>query len=209
MTKLTVRKTGRAPKRQLSPTTRSETTSTAKRIVKRAQKGGFKHPKNIQTVDDDDDADNEEDDQEVFKAVKDVSHELFMIKFSCFLGDLCVYEDTNYSCLGEFSYRQFETQSIRKVDKAALEANVEFEWMSGQAVISAKQIRVADNASIIVEDETGWKKVEKGVELAMMENKKSILVKLTVRYKKKGGTSTVISDDEDGDLKKVCVMQCY
>jgi len=52
--------------------------------------------------------------------------------------------------------------------------------VSRQAVISAKQIHITANASIIVEDGAGWKKVEKGVELVMMENKKSILVKLTV-----------------------------
>ena len=52
-----------------------------------------------------------------------------------------------------------------------------------QAIVSSKQTRVADNALIIVEDEIGWKKVEKGVERAMRENKTSILVKLMLRYR--------------------------
>ena len=63
MAKLTVRKSGRPLKCKLSPTTRSETTSTSNHAVKRAQKGGCKHPKDIQTVDDDDDTGNEEDKQ--------------------------------------------------------------------------------------------------------------------------------------------------
>jgi hypothetical protein len=65
-----------------------------------------------------------------------------------------------------------------------------------------KQTRVSDNASIVGEDENGWKK---GIERAMMENKKSTVVKLIIRCKK-GGTSTVISDGEGEDLKKVCTF---
>src|SRR5204863_7392945 len=103
----------------------------------------------------------------------------------------------------------FTTHAIRKVDQAAEEAKVHFEWASRQAIVSSKQTRVADHALIIVEDEIGWKKVEKGVERAMRENKTSILVKLMLRYKKKGGTNVVISDNKEPDLKKVHMIQYY
>ena len=208
MAKLTVRKSGRVPRHQSNPTTRSEISSTSKSINKRVKSNKFTHSRNIQTVDDEDDEDKDEDIRPSRKAVKDVSGELFTIKFSCFLDDLCVYEDTNYVTLGEFSFREFDTQSLRKVDIVAKELNGGFEWVSGQAIISGNKIRVADNPSIIVSDEQGWKKVERGIELAMKDNKTSINVKLIIRYKRKGGMITVISDDEAGDLKKVHMSQC-
>ena len=207
MPNLTVRKSGRPPKRKRSPTTPSKTSSVSKPAVKRAQKGGFRHSKDIYTVDDDDDDDEPEVIPEVRHAVKDVSAENFTVKFSCFLGDLLVYEDTNYVLLGEFSYRQFDIQCVRKVDKAAQETNAEVEWVSGQAIISGNKIRVQDNHSIIVDNKEGWRKVEKGVELALKGGKSAIHVKLTVRYKKKKGTGIVISDDDGEDLKKVFTLQ--
>jgi len=86
--------------------------------------------------------------------------------------------------------------------------NSTFEWVSGLAVISSKGTRICDSLSIEVEDESGWKKVEKGVERWMMQNKKEIVVKLTVVYKRVGGMAVESSEDESLFNKKVCRLQC-
>lgn len=80
------------------------------------------------------------------------------------LGSMAIVEDSDFVRLGEFSFRQFETSAIRKLTKVSEETKITFEWMSGKAVISSKGTRVADSLSIEVDDESGWKKVEKGVE---------------------------------------------
>ena len=68
---------------------------------------------------------------------------------------------------------------------------------------------MADSLSIEVDDESGWKKVEKGVERWMLQNKKEINVKLTILYKKLGETDVESSDDEALSNKKVQLPQCY
>jgi hypothetical protein len=92
---------------------------------------------------------------------------------------------------------------MRKVVKAAEEAHCEFEWISGQAIITQTGIKVSDYLSIVVEDEIGWKKIESGVMRWMREKNKPITVKLTVVYKKKGEKKPVDSDDEVVEMKKV------
>ena len=75
--------------------------------------------------------------------------------------------------------------------------------MSGKAVISSKSMRIADSLSIEVDDENGWRKVEKGVERWMLQSKKEIIVKLTILYKKTGGTNAESSYDDTPSSKKV------
>jgi len=112
-------------------------------------------------------------------------------------------EDTDFVKLGKFSYRGFETTSIRKLDKAAQAAKTGFEWDSGIAVISAKGIPIREHLSIAVEDETGWKKVEAFVERWMRSDKHDIKVKLTISYKKDKHIDEASSDEEDERSKKV------
>ena len=64
-------------------------------------------------------------------------------------------------------------------------------------------MRIADSLSIEVDDENGWRKVEKGVERWMLQSKKEIIVKLTILYKKTGGTNAESSDDDTPSSKKV------
>lgn len=68
---------------------------------------------------------------------------------------------------------------------------------------------MSDNLSIEVDDESGWRKVEKGVERWMLQNKKEIIVKLTAVYRKVGGTAVESSEDESPTSKKVQPLQCY
>jgi hypothetical protein len=74
--------------------------------------------------------------------------------------------------LGEFSYKEFHQQTIRKVSKAAEKDKKEFEWTSGQATITSEKAKIAEAISIEVKDESGWNKVEQGVEQWLKEKNK-------------------------------------
>ena len=66
-----------------------------------------------------------------------------------------IFDDTDFLKLGEFSYRTFTFETVRKLHKAAQEAKTEFEWESGQAIISFKGLSIKDHLKITVEDENG------------------------------------------------------
>jgi hypothetical protein len=141
--------------------------------------------------------------------VKDVSAVIFTVDKSCILDKEVVWSDADFVCLGEFSYREFHQQTVRKVNKKAEDAKAEFEWVSGQAKITAEKAKIAETTTIDVEDEHGWKKVEQGIERWMREkNKGAITVRLSAVYKT---TTTSIVDDSDDEapvVKKVCLEQC-
>ena len=46
-----------------------------------------------------------------------------------------ILEDNDFVNLGEFNYHQFKILAIRKLDKVAQVARVQFEWLSRQAVM--------------------------------------------------------------------------
>jgi len=206
MPNLTVRKSSRRPKCNTVPTKQTNVSSISKSAVKRVNKAVVVRSGTPISVPSDEDSQEDVKVTEVWEKVKDVSREIFTLMKCCMLGSKTVFEDTDFITLGEFSYRQFETLAVRKVDKAAQDATNQFEWKSGQAVISAKGVRVCDQLSITVENESGWKKVEQGVTRWLRENKKLITVKLTVMYENKGGTDCTGLEEEEGDLKKVCVF---
>ena len=160
----------------------------------------------VRTVDDDSE---QESPPPIPAWVKDVSDEIFVLQKSCMLGTMAIVEDSDFVRLGEFSFRQFETSAIRKLTKVSEEAKTTFEWMSGKAMISSKSMRIADSMSIEVDNENGWRKVEKGVERWMLQSKKEIVVKLMILYRKTGGTTAESSDDESPSSKKVQLLQCY
>ena len=208
MPNLTVRKSGRQIKRKTSPSTRSDTDSTPLSVPKRVKKSKNLNPRDIIVVHTVDDDSERESPPPIPAWVKDVSNEIFVLQKSCMLGTMAVVEDSDFVRLGKFSFRQFETSAIRKLTKASEEAKVTFEWMSGKAVISSKSMRIADSLSIEVEDENCWRKVEKRVERWMLQSKKEIVVKLTILYKKTGGTNVESSDEDAPSGKKVQLLQC-
>ncbi len=79
--------------------------------------------------------------------------------------------------------------------------------LSGQVNISSKATRLIDYLPITVEDESGWEKVEKGVECWMKETKKPVTVKLMIMYKRIGETIIDTSDDDAVVTKKVYTLQ--
>jgi len=203
MPNLAVRKSGRTIKRKTSPSTRSDTDSTSRSVRKRVKQNPKPPPRDtitVSTVDNDSDS---ESPPPVPAWVKDVSNEIFVLQKLCMLGSVAIVEDSDFVRLGEFSFRQFETSAIRKLTKASEEDKTTFQWLSGKAVISSKSVRVSDSLSIEVEDENSWRKVEKGVERWMLQSKKEIIVKLTILYKRIGGTNAESSDDESPSGKKV------
>jgi hypothetical protein len=209
MTKLTLRKSSRPLKRKPSTPPRLDSDSLSLTASKRVKKANKPVPSTISlspTLDDDSDL---EIVPTPVAPVKDVSGEIFTVQKSCMMGLTPIIQDSDFIVLGEFSYRQFEISSIRKLTKVSEAANTTFEWLSGNALISSKSCRVCDSLSIEVEDESGWKKVEKGVERWMLQNKKEIIVKLTVVYSKVGGTAVESSEDESPTNKKVQPLQCY
>jgi len=164
-----------------------------KQMTKRATNAKFIHPDTVLDVDA---SDNENSGNTTSSRDKDVSDQTYTLTRRVMLGPVAVVEDTDFPKLGEFSYRQFETMAIRKLDKWVNDPKIEFEWVSGKAVVSTKAVKVADHLPIVVEDETGWEKVEAAVRRWMLENKSNIIVKLTVEYKKKGQEVVELSDDD-------------
>jgi hypothetical protein len=209
MTKLTIRKSSRPPKRKASTPTRSDSESLSLSVPKRVKNVNKPVKSNInvtETVDDDSELESLPTPS---APVQDVSGEIFTLQKSCVMGVIPIIQDSDFVVLGEFSYRQFEISAIRKLTKASEAANTTFEWVSGKAVISSKSCRICDSLSIEVEDESSWKKVEKGVERWMLQNKKEIMVKLMLVYSKVGGTTVESSEDESPTSKKVQPPQCF
>jgi hypothetical protein len=146
------------------------------------------------------------EDEAPMNPVKDISLETYTLYKSVMLGDTMVVGDTDFLKHKEFDYRQFETQAIRKLDKAVSDDKRGFEYVSGSALIGAKNVPVKDNMLITLEDNFCWAKVERGIERWMLENKRQITVKLTVLYKKTGESDSESSDDERPSKKKVSVF---
>jgi len=208
MPNLAIRKSDRTIKRKTSPSTRSDTDSTSRSVskhVKQVPKPPRWDTITVGTADGDSDS---ESPPPVPAWVMDVSNEIFVLQKSCMLGSVAIVEDSDFVRLGEFSFQHFKTSTIRKLTKATAEGKTTFEWLSGKAVISSKSVRVSDSLSIEVEDENGWRKVEKGVERWMLQSKKEIVVKLTILYRKIGGMNAESSDDDSPSSKKVRLSQC-
>ena len=126
----------------------------------------------------------------------DVSDVQFTLSTSCILNAHELLADSDIVKLGEFSYHAWNTKCIRKLAKAGEEGDFDMDWVNGSAVISARGITKANHLSIIIEDESGWKKAEKFVERWMKEFKREIVVKLTGTWRKKKGNVFIDENDE-------------
>ena len=101
----------------------------------------------------------------------DVSNVQFTLSTSCILNAHEFLADSDIVKLEEFSYHTWNTKCIRKFAKAGEDGDFDTDWISGRAVISARGVTKANHLSIIIEDENGWRKVEKFVERWMKECK--------------------------------------
>lgn len=206
MPNLTYRKHGRKATGKENPPV---TSKPSKRVIApkkhvpqpTANKNSASKAKNVPEVEDAEDVDDSEP-----EPVRNISNQTYSLHKSVILGDTVIVGDTDFLKHEEFDYRQFETYNIRKLNDTAEKGKFSFEYVSGTATIMAKGVRVCDNITITVEDNHGWKKVERGIERYMLANKKDILVKLAVVYSKTGESDSDSSDDEKRPTKKVVVF---
>ena len=98
---------------------------------------------------------------------------------------------------------EFDVLGIRKLVKYSENHKLDTNFISGQAVISAKGVPIREHIKIVVEDENGWKKVEQGVEAWMHQKCVDIRVILTHTYSNIKGRVSETLDKEEDDLKKV------
>ena len=196
MGKLTVRKSGHTPKQagktnvvldSKSDENPSKQYHRSSSIIQSKHSSKSRVPDEVEVI---------SEDEEPFKPVKDISLETYTLYKSVMLDDITVVGDTDFLKHKEFDYRQFETQVIRKLDKAVSDDKRSFEYVSGSALIGAKNVPVKHSMLITLEDNFCWAKVERGIERWMLENKKEITVKLTILYKKTGESDSESSDDD-------------
>jgi hypothetical protein len=208
MRHLTIRKHGRkAPTEENTPEG-SESAKRASTSKKRARADDSALNKASKTKRVSQHVESEEDEISEPEPIKDISHETYTLHKSVVLGDIIIVGDTDFLKYDEFDYRQFETHNIRKLDDAAKKGGFSFDYVSGTATIAAKGVRVCDSIVITVEDNFGWKKVERGIERYMLSNKKEIIVKLAVVYSKNGAPGSESSEDEKRPHKKVIALIC-
>jgi hypothetical protein len=208
MRHLTIRKHGRkAPTDENTPE-RSESEKRASTSKKSARADDSAHNKASKTKRVSQHVEGEEDEISEPEQIKNISHETYTLHKSVVLGDIIIVSDTDFLKHDEFHYRDFETHNIRKLDDAAKKGGFGFTFVSGTATIAAKGVRVCDSIVIALEDSSGWKKVERGIERYMVSNKKEIIVKLAIVYSKTGEADSESSEDERHTHKKVIALFC-
>src|SRR5437762_3891439 len=137
---------------------------------------------------------------EVIEQSLDVSDLQYTVIWVCMLRSVSVRGDTDLYKLSKFNYHEFNHLMVKKVIQMIEKSKIDFEWKSGSAALIFKDMSKANAISIEVQDEEGWKKVEKLVEKAMCDKKHEITVRLTVNYEKKAHVNGEDLDDEDAEL---------
>lgn len=197
------RKAKKVPKRPATSPPPSDVKKCSNTVVKRIKVAKFVDPDTIGQETDKNSENSTEDDDDDKLVMVDVSNMVYTLSQTCMIGDEPVLKDTNFLKLGEFSYRQFDMLSSRKLFKLSETGKWDPEWVSGQAIVSCKSLPIREWLKVPVEDENSWEKVECCIRMFMENLKNEIKVKLTVLYKKKSSTGAVNLEDEDGDAKKV------
>jgi hypothetical protein len=192
------RKASNAPRKR-HPTTkaRENNEKTSKPPAKRVKSKGFVHPNKMSK---EPTPESRSSTPEVIEQSLDVSDLQYTVIWVCMLGSVSVGGDTDLYKLSEFNYREFNHLMVKKVTRAIEKSKIDFEWKSGSAALTFKGMSKANAIPIEVQDEEGWKKVEKLVEKAMRDKKHEITVRLTVNYEKKARVDGEDLDDEDAEL---------
>ena len=105
-----------------------------------------------------DETDDVSEEEVYAKPVKDISMETYTLQKLVMLGDNSIIADTDFVKIGEFSYRQFEQQTIRKLDNAVKDTEISFNLVSSIAVISAKGVTIGNSMQITVLAGEKWRK---------------------------------------------------
>jgi hypothetical protein len=118
--------------------------------------------------------------------IVDVSHKQFTLNMKCTLGGVTVHSDADVLKLGEFEFHKYFTKTVMRIEREAAKAKVGFEWIKGEAELSADGVAKNRWLHPQVEDEAGWEKVESMIKGWMTSSKKitNINVALVLSYKK-------------------------
>ena len=81
----------------------------------------------------------------------------------------------------------------------------DFEYISKSILIDIKKILVKYNILIILENNFYWMKIEWEIEYWILENKKKIIIKLTILYKKIEESDSENFDDNKSSKKKIFI----
>ena len=206
MGKLTVRKSGRPPKHAGKTPGVLNSKSNTNPSKQHGRNNSIVQSKHSSKSHVPDEPEVMSEDEEPSKPIKDISLETYTLYKSVMLGDITVVGDTDFLKHKEFDYRQFETQAIRKLDKVVSDDKRGFEYVSGSALIGAKNVPVKHSMLITLEDNFCWAKVERGIERWMLENKKEITVQLMILYKNTEESDSESSDDDRPPKKKVFIF---
>ena len=140
-----------------------------KSTVKHVPKGKFIHPN---------EADKEvhestpEPIESIPEPIEDVSSVEFSLSWSLLLDRVEIDSDSELLTLGQFNYRDFNSNAIKTMTRATAKARVEFEYVKGSATLGAKGVAKASERPLTINDEEGWKKAESFIERFMREKRR-------------------------------------
>ena len=103
-------------------------------------------------------------DEEPVSDAIDESENVFMLEYilatSIMLSGVSIYDDTSFWKFGEFNFRKFEIDSIKRLDKATSKSKKKFEWSTECATLGAKGVTKASELKMNVDEAAEWVKVE-------------------------------------------------
>jgi hypothetical protein len=118
-------------------TTRSDINSETNPDPKRVKQANFMHP---DTLIQGDGINDENTLEEAIEEVLDIKNEEFTVSQSVILGTTPVLEDTDCVKLGQFNYREWEVEAIKKVDQVAAKARIDFKLDKTTVIVGAKGV---------------------------------------------------------------------
>jgi hypothetical protein len=144
-------------------------------------------------------------------SVVDVYNQQFSLCAIAMVDNDEFHNDSAFLLLGMWSWRIWNMDCIRKLQKAGEKDDYITEWVSGRAVIGARGIGKGNSFAIAVDDDVGWDRVERFVCEWMKKGRKDINVRLTMKWKKiKESNGSKDSDDENvPKSKRMVSFICY
>ena len=145
-------------------------------------------------------------DKKSSKFIKNISLKIYTFYKFIILNNIIIIDNMNFLKYKEFDYHQFETQIIQKLDKMISDDKYNFEYISKSILIDTKKIFVRYNILIIFKNNFYWMKIEWEIEHWILENKKKIIIKLTILYKKTRKSDSENSDNNKSFKKKIFIF---
>jgi hypothetical protein len=179
--------------RMLSLKKRDNIAKAVKPKVKRVPKGQFIHPNNAE---DEVHEGMPEPTESIPEPLADVSSIKFSLSWSLLLDRVEIDSDSELLILGQFNFREFNSNAIKTMTRATVKARVEFEFIKGSATLGAKGVSKVNERPLTINDEEGWTKAESFVESFMREKKKDIMLTMALKFAKVCDDGNEESDEE-------------